>query len=54
MVFSPYLSSRCCFICCRALDIPGVSLSVPGYLVPISLPGVVSFVAPVYVYDLPP
>jgi hypothetical protein len=38
----------------KPLDIPGVSLSVPGYLVPISLPGVVSFVAPAYVYDLPP
>ncbi|MGC2573105.1 MAG: hypothetical protein WA364_16460 [Candidatus Nitrosopolaris sp.] len=27
---------------------------VPGYLIPISLPGVVSFVPPAYVYDRPP
>lgn len=30
------------------------STRIPGYLVPISLPGVVSFVAPAYVYDLSP
>lgn len=29
-------------------------LNIRGYLVPISLPGVVSFVAPAYVYDQPP
>jgi hypothetical protein len=32
----------------KPLDISGVSLSVPGHLVPNSLPGVVSFVAPMY------
>jgi hypothetical protein len=40
------------------LDILGPHLDrstrIPGYLVPISLPGVVSFVAPAYVYDESP
>jgi hypothetical protein len=40
------------------LDILGPHLDrstrIPGYLVPISLPGVVAFVAPGYVYDESP
>lgn len=32
------------------LDIPGLPSGIPGYLVPVSLPGVVSFVGPMYLY----
>ncbi|HXX98972.1 MAG TPA: retropepsin-like aspartic protease [Candidatus Bathyarchaeia archaeon] len=37
----------------KPLDLD-MSTRIPSYLVPISLPGVVSFVAPAYVYDLSP
>jgi hypothetical protein len=36
----------------KPLDIPGVSLSVPWYLVPISLPGVVSFVVGLWIFQV--